>query len=77
MTDNVYKVIDLVGSSSAGIQPAIENAISRANETLTNLNWFEVKEIRGNLEDGEIRWYQVAIRVGFRVVDRAGMQAGD
>lgn len=77
MSDNVYKVIDLVGSSSVGIEQAIENAITRANETVRNLNWFEVKEIRGNIEDGEIRWYQVGLRVGFRVLTPEDLRAGE
>lgn len=77
MSDNVYKVIDLVGSSSVGIEQAIENAITRANETVRNLNWFEVKEIRGNIEDGEIRWYQVGLRVGFRVLTPEDLTAGE
>ena len=77
MSDNVYKVIDLVGSSSVGIEQAIENAITRANETVRNLNWFEVKEIRGNIEGGEIRWYQVGLRVGFRVLTPEDLRAGE
>ena len=50
-TDNTYKVIELVGSSSQGVQQAIDGAIARAGETIRNLDWFEVKEIRGNIQD--------------------------
>ncbi len=67
-TDHTYKVIELVGSSSQGIQPAIEGAIARAGETLRNLDWFEVKEIRGNIQDGGVAWYQVKVAIGFRVL---------
>ena len=68
-TDNTYKVVELVGSSSEGLQPAIENAIARASQTLKGLDWFEVKEIRGNIQEGRVRWYQVKLGIGFRVMD--------
>ena len=67
-TDHTYKVIELVGSSSQGIQQAIEGAIGRAGETLRNLDWFEVKEIRGNIQEGAVAWYQVKVAIGFRVL---------
>ena len=67
-TGNTYKVIELVGSSSAGVQEAIDGAISRASETIRNLDWFEVKEIRGNIQDGNVSWYQVKVAIGFRVL---------
>ena len=54
MTDHTYKVIELVGSSSEGVQQAIDTAINRASQTLRNLDWFEVKEIRGNIQDGKV-----------------------
>lgn len=70
MSNHTYKVIELVGSSPDGVQPAIENAISRASQTLNHLDWFEVKEIRGSIgEDGKVAWYQVKLGVGFRVLD--------
>jgi flavin-binding protein dodecin len=70
-TEHTYKVIELVGSSPEGVERAIENAISRASQSLRNLDWFEVKEIRGNITDGKIGWYQVKLGVGFRVLDSA------
>ena len=72
--DHTYKVIELVGSSSDGIQQAIENAVSRASQTLKNLDWFEVKEIRGNIQDGNVAWYQVKVGIGFRVLDAADLR---
>ena len=72
-SDHTYKIIELVGSSAQGVQPAIENAISRAGETLKNLDWFEVKEIRGNISDGKVGWYQVKLGIGFRVLDAADL----
>ena len=74
MTSNhTYKIIELVGSSPEGLQQAIENAVSRAGETLKNLDWFEVKEIRGNISDGKVGWYQVKVGIGFRVLDAADL----
>ena len=74
MNDHTYKVIELVGSSSDGIQQAIENAVNRASQTLKNLDWFEVKEIRGNIQDGNVAWYQVKLGIGFRVLDPADLE---
>ncbi len=74
MTDHTYKVVELVGSSSEGVQQAIEGAINRASQTLRNLDWFEVKEIRGNIQDGKVAWYQVKLGIGFRVLDAADLR---
>ena len=67
--DHTYKIVELVGSSSEGVDQAIRNAVGRAGETLKNLDWFEVREIRGAMNDGEIGWFQVKVGVGFRVLD--------
>lgn len=67
MTDNVYKVIELAGSSSKSTDEAIENAISRASKTLNNLDWFEVMETRGHIANGKVAHYQVKLKVGFRL----------
>ena len=76
MSNHTYKVIELVGSSSEGVQPAIENGISRAGRTLKHLDWFEVKEIRGSIgEDGKVAWYQVKLGLGFRVEDPEDVEA--
>ena len=72
-TDHTYKIVELVGSSGEGLQQAIENAINRAGQTLKGLDWFEVKEIRGNIQDGQVGWYQVKLGVGFRVLDPADL----
>ena len=66
---STYKVVELVGSSSANIQEAVDGAIARAAQTIRNLDWFEVKEIRGTIADGKANWYQVKVGVGFRVDD--------
>ncbi|MBE7159747.1 MAG: dodecin domain-containing protein [Williamsia herbipolensis] len=64
--DNVYRITEIVGSSTTSIDDAIRTAISRANETLRNLEWFEVVETRGHIENGEIGHFQVTLKVGFR-----------
>ncbi|MFO7777213.1 MAG: dodecin family protein [Nitriliruptoraceae bacterium] len=66
---NVYKKIELVGSSRDGVDDAIRRAIQKAGESMRNLDWFEVKEIRGWIQDGEPQHTQVTIQVGFRLED--------
>ncbi len=63
----VYKKIELVGTSSSSLEDAINKAISKASETLHNLDWFEVKEIRGGLSGDKVKEYQVVLQVGFRL----------
>jgi len=66
MTDhNIYKVVELVGSSETSIEDAIQAAVTRASATLRKLRWFEVMQTRGHLEDGKIAHYQVTLKVGF------------
>ena len=65
MTDHVYKVLELVGSSGDSIEGAINCALSRAGETLRNIRWFEVLETRGMVENGQVTHYQVSLKVGF------------
>lgn len=67
MSDNVYKVIELAGSSSTSTDEAIQNAIAKASRTLNNLDWFEVVETRGHIENGKIGHFQVKLKVGFRL----------
>jgi flavin-binding protein dodecin len=67
MTDHAYKVTELVGSSPDSVQQAIRNGVKRASETLRNLEWFEVTEIRGHIVDGDVGHFQVTMKVGFRL----------
>ncbi len=69
MADNIYSVNEIVGSSTMGIDDAIKGALARAAQTLRNLDWFEVKEIRGHVEDDGNHYFQVTVKVGFRVED--------
>jgi dodecin len=65
MSDNIYKKIELVGSSPNGIEDAVNNAISRAGKTIRNMGWFEVAEVRGHIEDNKVAHWQVTVKVGF------------
>lgn len=67
MTDHVYKKVELVGSSADSIEAAIDNAIQTAGKSLKNLEWFEVTETRGHIENGQVAHYQVVLKVGFRI----------
>ncbi|HLW04779.1 MAG TPA: dodecin [Azoarcus sp.] len=67
MTAHVYKLVELVGSSTTGTDDAIRNAIETANKSLRHLDWFETTEIRGHIKDGQIAHWQVKLKVGFRV----------
>jgi flavin-binding protein dodecin len=66
VSDHVYSVTEVVGSSSESLEGAIENAVETASGTLNNLEWFEVSEIRGHIEDGRVAHYQVGVKLGFR-----------
>ncbi len=67
MSNHVYKILEVVGSSTKGTDDAINNAISRSAKTVRNLDWFEVVETRGHLRDGKIAHYQVRLRIGFKL----------
>lgn len=68
MADHVYSVSEIVGSSTEGVEPAIQNALARARKTVRNLEWFEVIDIRGHLDgEGNLEHYQVTLKLGFRM----------
>ncbi|MBK3406102.1 dodecin domain-containing protein [Methylorubrum populi] len=69
MSDHIYKVVEIVGSSKESIEDAVHTAISRASSTLRNLRWFEVIETRGQIEDGKVHYFQVTLKVGFTMTD--------
>lgn len=69
MPDHVYKQIELTGSSTESMEDAIRNAVARAGKTLKNLRWFEVTDTRGYLEEGEIAYWQVTVKIGFTLED--------
>jgi dodecin len=69
MTDRTYRVTEIVGTSPESVDAAIRNGLRRAGQTLRHLDWFEVTEIRGQIDDGEIAHIQVSMKVGFRLED--------
>jgi flavin-binding protein dodecin len=69
MPDHVYKTIELVGSSSKGMEEAVQKAIAKAAETVRNLRWFEVTDTRGHIEKGRVAHWQVTLKLGFTLED--------
>jgi dodecin len=67
LSNHTYSISEIVGTSKEGVDDAVRNGISEATKTLRNLDWFEVKEIRGHLEDGQVADWQVRIKLGFRL----------
>jgi dodecin len=67
MADHVYRVTEVVGTSSESLETAIRTGIDKAAETVRGLDWFEVTEIRGHLQDGGVAHFQVTMKLGFRV----------
>ena len=65
MSDHVYKILELTGSSSTGIEDAVTAAIGKASDTVRNMQWFEVVETRGHIRDGKVAYWQVTVKVGF------------
>ena len=69
MTDHVYKSVEITGSSPEGLTEAINRAIAKASESLRHIDWYEVVEMRGHIEDGRVAHHQVTVKVGFRIED--------
>lgn len=69
MTNHVYKSVELTGSSPDGVQNAIETAIARANDTIRNIRWLQVTQVRGQVEDGKVAHWQVTMKLGFTLDD--------
>ncbi len=65
MSNHVYKMLELTGSSTSGIEDAVQNAIAKAHQTVRNIHWFQVTETRGHVEDGKVAHWQVSLKVGF------------
>ncbi len=69
MSNHVYRLTEVVGSSQTSVDDAIRRAIRKAAETVRNLEWFQTVEIRGQVVDGDVAYFQVTLKVGFRVED--------
>lgn len=67
MSDHVYKTIEVTGSSKESIQDAVRVAVAKAGETVRNLEWFEVTQIRGDIENQELAYFQVTTKIGFKL----------
>jgi flavin-binding protein dodecin len=71
MSDHVYKVIELTGTSRASIEEAVTGALTRAAKTVRNMRWFEVTDTRGAIQDGKVDHWQVTVKIGFTLDDPA------
>lgn len=69
MSNRTYSLTEIVGTSDASLDQAVRNGVSRAAKTIRHLDWFEVTDIRGHIRDGEVRHFQVTMKVGFRLED--------
>jgi flavin-binding protein dodecin len=69
MADHVYKTLELVGSSTRGVEDAVQKAIAKAAETVRNIRWFEVVDTRGHVEQGRVAHWQVTLKLGFTLDD--------
>ena len=67
MSEHVYRITEVVGSSPESVQQAIRNGVERVSRTVRNVEWFEATEIRGHVTDGEVDAFQVTLKVGFRL----------
>ena len=69
MSDHVYRLSEIVGSSPTSVDDAIRTAVRKASQTVRNLEWFQTEEIRGHVVDGDVAHYQVRLKIGFRIED--------
>lgn len=69
MTDHTYKLINLVGTSTTGIEDAVNHALDRAGKTIQNMRWFQVEEIRGEVDQNRVSHWQVTLKIGFTIED--------
>lgn len=69
MGDQVYKSIEVTGTSTTSMEYAIQKAVEKASETIRNMRWFEIVEMRGRIEDGQVAEWQVTIKIGFTLED--------
>ena len=67
MTEHVYRITEVVGSSGVSVSEAVKSAVARVSQTVRNVEWFEVGSIRGDVADGQVSHFQVTVRAGFRV----------
>jgi len=71
VNDHVYKITEVTGSSASSLEDAVNSAVTRAAKTLRDLRWFEVREMRGHIENGKVAHWQVTIKLGFTLEEEA------
>ena len=71
MTDHVYKIIEITGTSTQSMEDAVNKAVVKADASLNNIRWFEVTNIRGDVADGKVKYWQLTIKLGFTLSDNA------
>ena len=71
MSDHIYKIIELTGTSPKSMEDAVNAAVAKASESLRNIRWFEVSNIRGDVQDGKVSYWQLTIKLGFTLLDEA------
>jgi flavin-binding protein dodecin len=69
LSDHVYRLSEIVGSSPTSVDDAIRTAVRKASQTVRNIEWFQTSEVRGQVVDGEVTYFQVTLKIGFRVED--------
>jgi dodecin len=69
VSDHVYGLSEIVGSSTTSVDDAVRTAVRKAAQTLRNIEWFQTEEIRGQVVDGDVGYFQVRLKVGFRIED--------
>jgi flavin-binding protein dodecin len=69
VSNRTYRISEIVGTSTEGVDDAVRNGLARAGQTLRHLDWFEVTQIRGHIVDGQVDHIQVGMKVGFRLED--------
>jgi len=69
VSDHVYRLSEIVGSSTTSVDDAVRTAIRKASQTVRNIEWFQTEEIRGQVVDGDVAYFQVTVKIGFRVED--------
>ncbi|SSC24423.1 Dodecin, partial [Klenkia terrae] len=67
VSDHVYRLTEVVGSSTTSVDDAVRAAVAKAAETVRNIEWFQTQEIRGHVTDGQVEYFQVTVKLGFRV----------
>lgn len=75
MSDKVYKIIEIVGTSDDSVDQAMRNAVDRASKTLKGLDWVEMTQVRGLIENGKLSQFQVSLKVGFRLMEDGDLKA--